>query len=188
MWLRAGDVAGAQELAGRPQNQGAPEWTLYYADLARLLVRQGRAREARGALDLLSLATRDGCEALLARRDVGRALEDDAELAAVSQRLSSLRGTFRTQDSLLEGAKLWVCVDPEQGGSLEARLAPQGAALVRYGWGVGRGGMLYLQSERAVPMPLAGLAGWRALTVKSVAGPPVRVSASLSASPLKQFG
>ena len=29
--LRAGDVAGAEELAARPQNQGAPEWTLYYA-------------------------------------------------------------------------------------------------------------------------------------------------------------
>jgi len=182
--LLAGDVAGAQELAGRPQNQGAPEWTQYYADLARLFLKQGRSREARGALDLLPLATRDSCDALLARRDVARALQDTVELAIVNQRLTSLRISPRLQDQGSEGAKVSICVDPEQADklSLDLRLAPQGPAVVRYGWGAGRDGALFVQNERVVSVPLAGLSGLRDLTVQSVAGAAVRASASFAAN------
>jgi hypothetical protein len=182
--LRAGDVAGAEELAGRPQNQSSPEWTLYYAELARLLVKQGRAREARRALDLLSMATRDGCEALLARRDVARALGDTAELAAVGQRLSSLRGSVRAQDASPEGARLSICIDPEQPGSpsLDLRLTSQGPAVIRYGWGAGREEPVFLAGERVVSVPLGGLAGARDLTVQSLSGASVRATASFPAS------
>jgi hypothetical protein len=182
--LRAGDVAGAEEVAGRPQNQGAPEWTLYDAELARLLVKQGRAREARNALDLLSPATRDSCEALLARRDVARALGDTAELAAVGQRLSSLRGSVSAQGASPEGARLSICIDPEQPGSpsLDLKLTSQGPAVIRYGWGAGREIPLFLAGERVVSLPLGGLAGARDLTVQSSVGAPVRASASFAAS------
>ena len=182
--LLAGDVAGAQELADRPQNQGAAEWTLYYADLARYFLKEGRAREARGALDLLSLATRDGCDALLARRDVARALQDPTELAIVNQRLASFRNSPRSLDPAPEGARVSICVDPEQAANqrLDLRLVPKGPAVVRYGWGAGRGGALFLQNERLVSVPLAGLSGWRELTVQSMAGAAVRGSASLAPS------
>jgi thioredoxin-like negative regulator of GroEL len=181
--LRAGDVAGAEELAGRPQNQGSPEWTLYYADLARFFLKQGRAREARGALDLFPLATRDDCDALLARREVARALRDPAELGVVGQRLESLRNSPRWQDPAPEGATLSLCVDPEQAGgqSFALMLVPQGPAIVDYGWGGGRAGTLFLQTERVISVPLAGLAGRRELTVRSVAGAAVR--ASISSTP-----
>jgi hypothetical protein len=182
--LRAGDLAGAQELAGRPENRGVPEWTLYYADLARFFLKQGHAPEARGALDLLSLAVRDSCDALLARRDVARALRDPAELTAVGQRLAALGNSARGQDATPEGATLSICVDPEQAGSLslDLRLVSQGPAVARYGWGRGRAGTLFLQNERVVSLPLAGLSGWRDLTVQAVAGAAVRASASLPAS------
>jgi hypothetical protein len=182
--LLAGDVAGAAQLADRPQNQGAPEWTLYYADLARYLLKQGRAREARGALDLLSLATRDSCDALLARRDVSRALQDAAEVAIVSQRLASFRNSPRSLDPAPEGARLSICVDPEQAASqsLELKLVPRGPSVLRYGWGAGRAETLFLQSERAISVPLVGLAGSRDLTVQSVAGAAVRASASFVGS------
>ena len=180
--LRAGDIEGAEELAGRPQNQGAPEWTLYYADLARLLLKQGHSREARGALDRLALAARDDCDALLARRDVARALGDQVELSMVGQRLAALRSSPRRQDSLLGGVTLSICVDPEQVGSpdLDLKLASKGPAIVRYGWGVGREGMIFVQNEGVVSVPLAGLSGWRDLTVQSVAGPAVQASASVA--------
>ncbi len=183
--LLAGDVAGAQELASRPENQGAPDWTLYYAELARLLVKQGRARDARGALDLVSLPTRDGCEALLARRDVARALGDSTELAIVGQRLAALRTSARRQDPVPGGAPISICVDPEQSGrsGVNLKLLSQGPALVRYGWGSGREGALFFQNERMVAIPVAGLSGARDLTVQSIAGAPVRASASLEASP-----
>jgi hypothetical protein len=182
--LLAGDVAGAKELADRPQNQGAAEWTLYYADLARYFLKDGRAREARGALDLLSLATRDGCDALLARRDVARALQDATEAAIVGQRLASLRNSPRSLDSTAEGARVSICVDPEQAANqrLDLRLVPKGPAVVSYGWGAGRGGALFLQNERLVSVPLAGVSGWRELTVQSMAGAAVRGSASLAPS------
>lgn len=182
--LRAGDVAGAQELADRPQNQGGAEWTLYYADLARLLLRQGHAREARGALDRFSLADRDDCDALLARRDVARALGDLAEQALVGQRLVAMRSSPRRRDPVPGGARLSICVDPElaDSSSLDLKLLPQGPSVVRYGWGSGREGVLFLQNERMVQVRLAGLSGARDLTVQSVAGAAVRASASLVAS------
>ncbi|MFY9551508.1 MAG: hypothetical protein WAU32_10185 [Thermoanaerobaculia bacterium] len=179
--LRAGDVAGAQELADRPQNQGGAEWTVYYADLARLFLKQGHAREARGALDRFSLADRDDCDALLARRDVARALGDLAEQAIVGQRLAPLRSSPHRQDPAPGGARLSICVDPEQAGSFDVRLIPQGPALVRYGWGAGRDGTLYLKNERVVSVPLAGLAGSRDLIFESVAGAAIRASASFAA-------
>jgi thioredoxin-like negative regulator of GroEL len=182
--LRAGDAAGAQALADRPQNQGAPEWTEYYADLARYFLKQERSREARGALDLLSLATRDSCDALLARRAVAHALQDTAELAIVNQRLTGLRSSLRWQDQGSEGARVSICVDPEQADklSLDLRLVPQGPAVVRYGWGAGRDGALFVQNESVVSVPLAGISGLRDLTVRSVAGAAVRASASFGAN------
>lgn len=182
--LRAGDIAGAEELAGRPQYQGAAEWTLYYADLARLLVKQGHPREARGALDRFSLAARNDCDALLARRDVARALGDSAELAIVDQRLAASRASARRLDPLPGGVSLTICVDPEQAGNpnLDLRLASQGPAIVRYGWGSSRAGTMFLQDEGVVTLPLAGLSGARSLTVQSVAGAAVRVSAPPVAS------
>jgi hypothetical protein len=182
--LRAGGVEGAEELASRPQNQGAPEWTLYYADLARLLLKQGHAREARGALDRLALASRDDCDSLLARRDVARALGDRVELSVVSQRLAALRSTPHRQDSSLGGVTLAICVDPEQAGNsnLDLKLVSKGPTIARYGWGVSREGTIFIQNESAVSLPLAGLSGWRNLAVQSVAGPGVQASASAVAS------
>lgn len=182
--LRAGDVEGAEDLAARPQNLGAPEWTLYYADLARLLLKQGRSREARGALDRLALAGRDDCDALLARRDVARALGDPVELSIVGQRLAALRSSPRRQDSSLGGVTFLICVDPELAGAsnLDLKLASKGPAIARYGWGIGRAGTALIGDERVISVPLAGLSGWCDLTVQSVAGSPVRASASLNAS------
>lgn len=182
--LRAGDLVGAEELAARPQNQGAPEWTLYYADLARTLLKQGHAREARGALDRFALAARDDCDALLARRAVARALGDPVELALVGQRLAALRSP-RRQDPSPGGVTLSICVDLEQAGNpnLDLKLASQGPAIVRYGWGSGRAGTMLLQDERVVSLPLAGLSGGRNLTVQAVAGAAVGASAAPAGSP-----
>jgi hypothetical protein len=182
--LRAGDVQGAEELADRPENQGAPEWTLYYADLARLLLKQGHSREARGALDRLALAARDDCDALLARRNVARALGDQVELSTVGQRLAALRSSPRGQDSSLGSITLAICVDPEQAGNpnLDLKLVSKGPTIARYGWGVSREGTIFIQNEGVVSLPLAGLSGWRNVTVQSVAGPAVQASGSAVAS------
>jgi hypothetical protein len=179
--LRAGDVAGAEELARRPQNQGGPEWSVYYAELARLLLQQGRAREARATLDLVSLGARDSCDVLLARREVALALSDSAELATVNQRIASSVSP-RRQDLAPERVTFSVCLDPQEAErqSLELRVAPQGPAVIRYGWGAGRSGMQFLQGEGVVSLPASGLSGSRGATVQSVVGVPIRASAALS--------
>lgn len=175
--LRAGDVSAAQEIASHPQDPGAPEWVPYYADLARLFLKQGRAREARGALDLVPFAAREDCDALLARRDVARALKDSGELGIVGQRLDVLKNAARSVDTAAEGATLSVCLDPEQAGQpVSLKVSAAGPSIVQYGWGRGRAGTLFLQGDRVVGVPVAGLSGRRDLTVRTVAGSPVRAS------------
>lgn len=176
--LRAGDLVSAQELAGRPENQGSPEWSLYYVDLARFLLKQGRAREARGALDLISPSSRDECDSLLARRDVALSLQDQAEVSLVASRLEAQRYGSRGQASEADGGPLTLCVDPSLGASqaVNLRLIPQAPAIVQYGWGGAHLATLFLPSERNVSIPLAGLSGRRQLTVRSIAGGPVRAA------------
>jgi len=181
--LRAGDLSGAQEIASRPQDSGAPEWVAYYSDLARALIRQGRARDARGALDLIPVAAREDCDGLLARRDVARALRDAAELSIVGQRLETVKGIARTVDAGPEGGSLSLCLDPEQanGKNVGLRLSAPSPAVVQYGWGRGRLGTVLAQGDRTLQIPYTGLSGRRDLSVRTLAGSPVRATASLGA-------
>jgi hypothetical protein len=177
--LRMGDVSGSQEIAAHPADPGAPEWVPYYASLARVLIREGRGREARGALDLVPLSAREDCDGLLARRDVARALKDSAEQTIVVQRLDALRGAQRSVDVAEEGGTLSLCLDPEQGNSqaIGVRMVSSGESIVEYGWGRGRSGRLLLQGERAVSVPFGGLSGRRDLTVRTVGGAGTRATA-----------
>jgi len=180
--LRAGDLSSAQEIASHPQDPGAPEWVLYYADLARLFLKQGRAREGRGALDLVPFGAREDCDGLLARRDVARGLKDSGELAVVSQRLDAICGAARSIDSAAEGGTMSVCVDPERlaGQPVSLRLSSAAPAIVQYGWGRGTSGTLLLQGDRVVGLPSQGLSGRRDLNVRTVAGSPVRATVLLA--------
>ncbi len=179
--LLAGGASAAQEIAARPENQGGPEWSVFYSDLAHHFLKEGRAREARGALDLVPLAARDDCEALIARRDVARALHDAAELANIAPRLDSLKGAPKSADVAPGGATISVCVDPElaAGRSLAITLTPQSPAIVAYGWGGGRAGTVFLQNERAVSLPLTGLSGRRDVTMRALAGGDSRASVAV---------
>jgi thioredoxin-like negative regulator of GroEL len=176
--LRAGDVSAAQEFASHPQDPGAPEWVPYYTDLARLLLKQGRARDARGALDLVPFGAREDCDGLLARRDVARALKDTGELAVVAQRLDAVRNATRSIDAPSEAGTISACLDPEQNGGqpVSLRLSSAGPSLVQYGWGRGRSGTALIQGDRVFSVPTEGLSGRRDLTVRSIAGSPVRAA------------
>jgi hypothetical protein len=182
--LRAGDVVGAQEVAAHPEDPEAFEWVPYYLDFSRFLLSQGRAREARGALDMVPVAGREDCEGLLARRDVARALGDTLELGLVNQRLDALRTAARTQDLTGDRLTLVVCCDPQQtnGGAIPLRLTSPAPALVQYGWGRGRAGTILLQGERVVPMLLAGRSGRKEVGVRTIAGGPVRAAIGSSAT------
>ena len=180
--LRAGDVSGAQEIASRPQDPGALEWVAYYSDLARTLIRQGRARDARGALDLVPYVAREECDGLLARRDVARALKDSAEQALIAQRLDALRTLPRTLDVAAEGGGLSLCLDPElaSGPAVDLRLTATAPTIVEYGWGRGRTGRALLQGERVVSVPFGGLSGRRDLVVRTIGGGAARATAPVS--------
>lgn len=182
--LRAGDLLGAEELAGRPENEGSPDWTLYYIDLARFFLKQGRAREARGALDMLSQSSRDDCDALIARRDVAVALQDQPEISLVASRLDAQRYGSRGPASEAAGGTLTLCVDPSSAASqaVNLRLIPQAPAIVQYGWGASHLATVFLPGERVLSIPLAGLSGRRELTVRSVAGGPVRALVSAASN------
>jgi hypothetical protein len=174
--LRAGDVSAAREISAHPADPGSPDWTLFCADLARALIRQDRARDARGVLDLVPVASREDCEGLLARRDVARALKDAAELAIVNQRLDALKSGPRSADVSTGGGTIPLCLDAEQAGAAYAmRLSSAAPALVEYGWGRGRTGTVLFQGDRVLTISAAGLSGRRNLAVRTIAGGPVRV-------------
>ncbi|MDQ6891336.1 MAG: hypothetical protein M3167_01475 [Acidobacteriota bacterium] len=181
--LLAGDVSGAQEIAAHPQDPGFPEWTAYYSDLARILLRQGRPREARGVLDLVAVASREDCDGLLVRRDVARSLKDSGELAIVSQRIEALRSSSRATEVLAGTGSISLCLDPEQPSarSIALRMASQVPSLVQFGWGMGRVGTVLLSGERVINVPADGLSGRRELTVRTIGGSPIRASISPAA-------
>ena len=117
------------------------------------------------------LATREGCEALLTRRSLARALPDEAAAAAIEGKLAAMREPSPVD--LAARGSLPVCVDPEWNGGRRLRLvAPPGpAALLAWGWDGGRAGVLALpERDVMIAVPLSRLPGRREFWVSFLAG------------------
>jgi hypothetical protein len=167
--LAAGRLAPAQALA-----RGAivsNDWDAYFLDLSRRQLAAGDVSEASAALTRLSLGARDGCEALLARRGVARALEDVIGASAIEARLAPMRDP--PPEDLASRGSLPICVDPEwsRGRFLEVVAAPGHSALLAWGWNGGRAATLLLPAEGgSFVVPLDSFSGRRTLWASFLAG------------------
>jgi hypothetical protein len=167
--LASGRVGTAQTLA-----RGAifsPDWDAYFLELARIQLEAGKISEAGSALSKLSFGAREGCEALLARRSIARALEDATAAVAIEKRISAMREP--PPEDLAARGSLSVCVDPEWSRDRLLRLvAPPGPpALLAWGWDGGRAGVVSLPERGGtVLVPLTVFAGQRTLWVSFLAG------------------
>jgi len=170
----AGNIAGAQRLE-RGGVLDPLDWTPYFLELSRRQFAAGRASEASRTLDRLWPGEREDCDALLIRRQLGRKLEDHAEVAAVQNGLDLLRSEPSDEQGAPRTAAF--CLDPERdaGGWLQVDVGEGRPALVSYGWDSGRLG------TRAVPpgnftfrIPLSGLSGRHRFWISVVAGEKTR--------------
>jgi hypothetical protein len=169
--LAAGNAAAARALADETGEPLAPEWGPYAIELAKREIAAGRLTEARRAIESLDAAGREGCEALLVRRDIARRQGDSTEAQAVEGRLAALR-LPAAEDWSSRGA-LTLCVDPEwsQGQVLEVEIGPGSPALMSWGWNGARIGTLAVPAaDGSLRAPLAGLEGQKTLWISFLVG------------------
>jgi hypothetical protein len=181
----AGNLPAARGIARNASRFGSLEWNPYFLDLARREIAQGRLAEGRAALARLSFSAREGCDALLLRRQLARALRDRAEAAAVEERLAPLRDP--SPEDWASRGTLTLCVDPEWGAgrAFEVIAGPGAPAILAYGWDGGRAGTASLPEQRiAFRVPLPALSGQRSLWASFLAGGGSRsLHASFKATP-----
>ena len=177
--LLTGNLESAEELTRNVEDRDSPEWTSYFVELARLQLKRGDAQKARDALGRVSPAAREGCDVLIARREVARFLQDNGELLAVSRMLEPLRLAAQSVSASpgSSEASVSLCLDREwtSGRVLAVSIEVAAPAVVVYGWDGGRSGPVSV-SERSnvLHVPVGRLSGRHTFSVRAPAGGPVR--------------
>jgi hypothetical protein len=176
--LLQGDVDGANDLSQDAAAEGALEWTPYYLTLSRYELSQGKPALARAALSRVAPGTREECEVLIARRDVGRALDDPRETQSAQEALERLRNAFDPQQAWSSKGTLSVCIDPERAsaGVLTVDFVAEKPAIIGYGWDGGRLGTLFVRDGGTLSVPFQGLSGRRTFSIETILGGRVHVS------------
>jgi hypothetical protein len=177
--LLTGNLESAEELARNSEDWESPEWASYFVELAGLQLKRGDSQKAREALGRVSPAAREGCDVLIARREVARSLQDDGELLAVNRMLEPLRLAAHSvsASSGSSEASASLCLDREwTGGRVLAVVIEVAApAVLVYGWDGGRSGPVSVsESSNVLRVPLDGLSGRHTFAVRAAAGGPLR--------------
>jgi hypothetical protein len=187
--LLAGDLEAAENLARTSHDTDPAGWTPYFIELAKLRLKEGRARDARRALDRLGTGAREECDALLIRREVGRALQDEKELAEVARDLEPLSiGAASWEPRPESQATLSLCLDPERnsGRLLRVHVEVAGPTILVYGWnGARTGNAPATTGSVMLQVPLSGLAGRQDFFIGSLGGKSgsvLRTTSSIAAS------
>lgn len=169
--LLAGREADALAVAAQPSSSGAFEWSAFYEDLARTRLARGDGSGARDALGRIAPSAREGCDALILRRDVASNLGDARETALLEEALSSVERHTYGADSWSSEGSASVCLDSGSGDpkSWVVRLGVQtaGPALLRCDWDGGAlppilvGGETGCSGSPSRPGPAAGHSRFR---------------------------
>ena len=175
------DPFAAQEILFASQTRGAFEWTPAIVDIAHAFLRRGDGRRARTILDELATNARGECGALLALRD---AATDPATREALASRLAAMAPATKPASSWSRSGSLALCVDPARQARAVLAVAVDATepALVSWGWDGGRAGSMVVRGPTTIPVPLAGLAGRRVLSVRADAGGPITFGESMIAA------
>jgi hypothetical protein len=169
--LLAGRPAEAEELA-RGSQEDRSGWARFYIDLARFRLSEGRADGARNALDRLEPGERRGCDALLIRREVERALQNGEQVAGLNRELEGLGALPASSEPPPDGeARLPLCVDPESAAAHVARVEVDASepTLLFYGWNGGRAGRFVASAGSSfAELPIDGRFGAQELALGPV--------------------
>jgi len=184
--LLTGDVEEAERLARDSQDSELLGWTPFFIDLARLRLKEGRAEEARRALDRLAPGAQSECNSLLIRREIARAAQDDEEVAVVGRSLEDLLlSEAFSEPAPDEEARISLCIDPESsaGRALRVHVESADATVLVYAWNGGRAGRFAVSpGSTFVELAIDGRSGDQELSIGSLeekSGGVSRVTASL---------
>jgi hypothetical protein len=186
--LLSGDFDGAENVMAASATAGSLEWAPFVVSLAHRRANAGDPKGARAALDRLPASARDGCDALLGRRDLAQRIGDSIEVEAAGDLL--LR-EFREEyppTAWSRANTLSLCLDPKltAGRALRVDIHAEAPALVAFGWNDGRSGLALVpggDSVLAIPLE-QGRVGRQNLSVGLESGGPVRLgSVRIAESP-----
>jgi hypothetical protein len=165
--LRDGDIDGAEEIERNAPASGSPEWLPYYVELVRAHIAAYRLDDAQTALDRISPAARDGCDVLLARRELAASRGDAGQRAASDAAIDSMAS------SSIQGwtsiSPLSICIDPARfGSSVVVDIRTEAPSLITYGWVGGQLGRAEIDGNGSIDIPLGKLQGRRVLFLSPI--------------------
>ena len=169
--LQAGDLSGARSLAGRARDRDSSDWDSFYVGWARWEANHRNPIEARAALRQVSLTGRGSCDALILRREIGKALGDADEARVAEDLIATLR--MAPSDEWSARGRVSLCLDPEwtAGRRLEIGVGEGQPAILSFGWAGGRAGTVSLSAEPSrIDVPLSGVSGARDFWVSYLVG------------------
>lgn len=156
LFLAAGLVRSAEELASGSVTKGTFEWTDYYVDLARYHLARNARESAGEALDRIAATARGECNAALLRASLAAAPPPPEPIAMTAQDGSILPEAWATNGMLS------LCVDPRAtaGRTLVIDLVTEGDGLVEWGWNDARSATVSAAGGAAtIRVPLSGREG-----------------------------
>lgn len=177
--LLAGDMAGALELMRTSGTAASNEWVSFRLAAARAELARGNPGGARVLLGGLSSTAREGCDALLCRRDVARSLGDAADVAYAEERLRGMDRSEFPPEAWSETGSMTICAAAPGPRRLRIEIDAEKPALVRYGRDGGRSDVLLVPAGSG-PVTLAFQAsgGRQTISVSAEAGGPIRLGAA----------
>jgi len=165
--LLGGDVEGARAIFERSDSAGSFEWTPFLLELAEFRLSQGAADAAHAALEALSPAAHNECDALAARRRLAQ-LEGTTVSAPPPQPQTLPAAAWSTTGVLS------VCIGEGASRELVTTIETQAPAFVTWGWNEGRHGVLLLAPGRtSMRVPTGARSGRQAFFIRTLAGGPV---------------
>ncbi len=177
--LLAGDRAGALDLMRESGTASSYEWVPFRLAAARAELARGDASAARALLEGLSPSAAEGCDALLCRRDVARALGEKAEVAYTEGRLQSMDRNALPAEAWSEVGSMTICVQAPGARRLQVEIEAEKPAIVRYGRDGGRSdSVLVPAGSSSLVLPLTAAAGRQTVSVSAEAGGPIRLGAA----------
>ncbi len=178
--LRAGDTYAWDSILRTSGSVGSLEWTPFFVEKAWADLKRGRVDDAVEALRNVAAAARDEFDVLLPRRELARRRNDEKERERVDGLIEDARSEPVGPEAWSPTGALSLCVDPEADatGGLRVNLHADKPALVTWGWNGARDGTAFVDGERTLTAPFAGLQGRVTFAVRLLAGAQPTVEAA----------
>ena len=157
LFLAAGLVRSAEELANGSVTKGTFEWTDYYVDLARYHLGRNAREDAVEALSRIAPTARGECNGALLRA----AMTPQSAAAPLPIATMASDGAIVPESWAVNGM-LSLCVDPRAmaGRTLVVELSTEGGTLIEWGWNDARSATVSSTGGAAtIRVPLAGVEG-----------------------------